>query len=247
MAGVIAIIPARSGSKGVPDKNILEVGGKPLVAYSVMAARRATGIERVIVSTDSERYAEVVRTFGGEVPFLRPPELATDTSTDYEFVRHLLDGLCQLNEALPDLVVHLRPTTPLRDPAKIDEAIERLLRHEEATALRSVHKMSESAYKTFEIVDGRLVAICTRSGDIDASNNARQGFRDTFAANGYVDVLRTSYIIQHGRLHGDRVEPFVTEFVDEIDTEEDLEMLHYRVNRDPAVVEKLFGRDDRNV
>lgn len=244
MAGVIAVIPARCGSKGVPDKNILDVAGRPLVAYSIMAAVRATAIDRVIVSTDSERYAQIARSYGGEVPFLRPPELAEDTSTDFDFVRHLLDGLGEKDDALPELIVHLRPTTPLRDPDRIDAAIEWLRGKPEATAVRSVHQMSESAYKTFEIVDGRLVAICTQSADIDASNNARQGFPETFAANGYVDVLRTSYILQNGRLHGNRVEPFMTEFVDEIDTELDLEMLRSRVHLDPTMVERVFGPDD---
>ena len=120
----IAVIPARSGSKGIPSKNVKPLASKPLIAYSIAAAKKSKLINRIIVSTDSEKYANLAREYGADVPFLRPAELAGDTSTDYDFIKHLLDWL-EINEGgTPDYLIHLRPTTPLRDPEIIDHAID---------------------------------------------------------------------------------------------------------------------------
>ena len=124
MSKTIAIIPARSGSKGVPDKNIKLLAAKPLMAYSIMAARLARNIDRVIVSTDSEKYADIAREYGAEVPFLRPNSISTDTSSDYQFIRHALDWLVENEGTQPEYLVHLRPTTPLREVCYIDLAVE---------------------------------------------------------------------------------------------------------------------------
>ena len=108
---VISIIPARSGSKGIPNKNLKEVGGKSLLEWSIKASLKTRGINRTIVSTDSEEYALLAIEMGAEVPFLRPKELAQDSSPDLDFIRHTLASLAEMN-ARPDLNVHLRPTTP---------------------------------------------------------------------------------------------------------------------------------------
>ena len=108
MSGTLALIPARSGSKGVPDKNIRPLGGWPLMAYSIKAGLLSKNIDRVIVSTDSEDYAAIAKKFGAEVPFLRPQGLSTDSSSDYEFVKHALDQLQLLGDKIPDYIVHCR-------------------------------------------------------------------------------------------------------------------------------------------
>ena len=137
---VFAIIPARGGSKGVPKKNIRPLAGYPLIAYSIAAARLCSRIDRVIVSTDSEQIAELSRKYGAEVPFMRSPALAGNLSTDREFVIHALEWFGKNEAAVPDYLVHLRPTTPLRDPTLIDEAIAALMSDPEATSLRSGHE-----------------------------------------------------------------------------------------------------------
>jgi CMP-N,N'-diacetyllegionaminic acid synthase len=124
MFSTIAIIPARSGSKGVIDKNIRVLSGRPLIAYSIQAALIADNIDRVIVSTDSEHYAYIAREYGAEVPFLRPAEISTDFSSDYDLMKHALDWLKTSEGKIPEYIVHLRPTTPLRDPAIVDAAVE---------------------------------------------------------------------------------------------------------------------------
>ncbi len=150
MTKIIALIPARSGSKGVRNKNIRDLGGRSILEWSMAACFRSKLIEKTIVSTDSDDYATLARKFGAEAPFLRPAEISTDNSTDFEFIHHALTWLSE-NDKLPEYIVHIRPTTPFRNPELIDEAIRRFVNHEGATALRSVHLMSESAYKTFEI------------------------------------------------------------------------------------------------
>ena len=122
MSKVIALIPARAGSKGVPNKNTRLLGGYPLIAWSIMAAKKARSIDRVIVSTDSYEYAQLAIQLGAEAPFLRPAEISGDRSTDFDFIAHALDWFAD-NGGEPEYIVHIRPTTPFRDPAQIDAAV----------------------------------------------------------------------------------------------------------------------------
>ena len=240
MADIVAIIPARAGSKGVVDKNIKLLAGHPLIAYSIMAARLASGIDRIIVSTNSEEYANIARGYGAEVPFLRPDNISGDTSTDYDFVKHLLDWMLCSEGGMPKYLVHLRPTTPLREEGYIDAAINCMKKNDGATALRSVHEMSESAYKTFEIEGDCLKSIGTNSFALDDSNSPRQKFEKTYQANGYVDVIKTAHVIQNNKLHGDYVIAFVTPHITEVDTVDDFDYLEYLAAKKPVIVDNLF-------
>jgi len=242
MEKVVALIPARAGSKGVPNKNIRELGGYPLLAWSIVAAKKSRLIDRVLVSTDSEKYAKVATKFGAEVPFLRPAEISSDQSTDYDFITHALDWM-SLNGGEPKYIVHIRPTTPLRNPSFIDLAIEHFLNSTKGfTALRSAHEMSESAYKTFEITeDGRFRRVGVEGTALDSANNARQQFPSTYQANGYVDVLSTRFIRESGLIHGDWVLPFITPNVVEVDTEDDFLQLEYQISRSNTIVSQLFN------
>ena len=241
MSNTIAIIPARSGSKGVTDKNIKLLAGKPLMAYSIMAARLATNIDRVIVSTDSEKYAAIAREYGAEVPFLRPSIISTDTSPDYQFVRHALDWLRDNEGTQPEYLVHLRPTTPLREVRYVESAIETIKENRNATAMRSVHEMSESAYKMFEVEGGYLKRVGVDSFDLDAANDPRQTFRKTYQANGYVDVIISEHVMKHEKIHGNHVLGYVTPYAPEVDTEDDFSYLEYQVTLNNEIVNRLFG------
>ena len=240
MPSVIALIPARAGSKGVPNKNIRILGGYPLIGWSIAACKSATSINRTIVSTDSDEYAQISRRLGAEVPFLRPAEFSGDSSTDYDFVKHALDWLAY-NDDDPDYIVHIRPTTPFRAPELINLAVNAFVKKSDATALRSVHPMSESAYKTFEIApSGQLKRVASDSTELDPANNARQEFPITYFANGYVDVLSTRFIREMQNLHGDKVMPFITPAVDEIDTEDDFVNIEQKLERNPNFASQLF-------
>jgi len=240
MAKAVALIPARAGSKGVPDKNIKPLAGHPLLAWTIAACLKSTVIERVIVSTDSPDYAALSINLGAEAPFLRPAEISGDSSTDQEFIVHALDWLAEHGDT-PEYVVHMRPTTPLRDPRRIDEAVQAFMAAAEFTALRSVHEMAESAYKAFEIAPGgQLKRLGSESTALDAANNARQQFPTTYQANGYVDVLSTAFIRRAGLIHGDRVMPFITPPVVEVDTVEDFAHLEFQVAHHPEFINLLF-------
>ena len=244
MADVVAVIPARSGSKGVIDKNIKLLGEHPLIAYSIAVAQLADKIDRIVVSTDSEVYADIAREYGAEVPYLRPDEISSDTSTDYDVVRHLLDWMKENEGYQPKYLVHLRPTTPLREPRYIDASIEQMKQDDSATALRSVHEMSESAYKAFEIERDYLKSLGAGSFDLEASNAPRQNFKKTYQANGYVDIIKTLYVMKINKLHGDRVIAFITPRVVEVDTVDDFDYLEYQVAKEPTIANKLFEKEE---
>lgn len=241
MSNVVALIPARSGSKGVPHKNIKKLGGHPLIEWSIKACLKSRLIDRVIVSTDSQEYADLAVKLGAEAPFLRPAEIAGDRSTDFDFVVHALDWFAS-HGGEPEFLVHMRPTTPYRAPALIDQAIEAFREETRASALRSVHEMSESAYKTFEIAPaGQLKRLGADNTSLDAANNARQQFPSTYQANGYVDVLSSRFVRSHGLIHGDWVMPFITPAVVEVDTEEDFVHLEFLLDRNPEIAHQLFA------
>ena len=147
MNKILAIIPARSGSKSVPHKNIRLINGKPMLAYSIEHAKKSKYINRIILSTDSENYAEIGKEYGAEVPFLRPDEYATDTALDIDVFYHCLDFLKKEEGYIPDIVVQLRPTYPIRNVDDIDAMIELLLENPEADSVRSIAPAKEIAYK----------------------------------------------------------------------------------------------------
>ena len=247
---VVAIIPARSGSKGVPNKNIKELCQYPLISYSIKLALKSKYINKVLLSTDSEEYKQIGLKFGAEVPFLRPKEISGDKSTDTELFCHLLKWYQQSKIKIPDFFVHLRPTTPLRKVEIVDEAIKKIMSNKSCTALRSVHEMSETAYKTLEIQnDDFLCSTFSRDRFLDKYNNSRQEYPKTYSANGYVDVLKTSFILKEGKIHGDKVLSFVTDPALEVDTFFDFELLEMLANKNEnkKIIDELFGGPDEQL
>jgi N-acylneuraminate cytidylyltransferase len=241
MKEIVALIPARSGSKGVPNKNIKPLFGIPLMVFSIAVAIKSKLIDRVIVSTDSEEYADIARKHGAEVPFLRPATISGDNATDLEFFQHTINWLERNESSVPDYFVHLRPTTPIRDARVVDEALRSFV-GSEYTALRSCHKMSESSYKTFEIENNKLKRLCDGNFNIESANINRQELPETFNANGYIDIVRSDMIINHGLVHGGRVQAFVTEVAHEIDEIDDLKFLEYVIQEKPECIASLFNK-----
>ncbi len=237
---IIAIIPARGGSKGIPGKNIVDLGGFPLLAYSIAAAKLSKRIERVIVSTDSQEIADLAKQYGAEVPFLRPADISGDKATDIEFVQHALDWFSKNEGYEPDYMVHLRPTTPLRDPVIIDKAIDEFLAHSEATSLRSAHELAESPHKFFIIKDGLFAGLFDERLGADSQNLPRQSFLTAHQPNGYVDVIKTETVKKLNLLHGPKILPFITEPVTELDRPSDLDYLRFDAEKKLlAIIEYL--------
>jgi CMP-N,N'-diacetyllegionaminic acid synthase len=228
----IAIIPARGGSKGIPGKNIAPLLGHPLIAYSIAASLASRSISRTIVSTDAEEIAEIARRYGAEVPFMRPAEFSTDMSTDRDFLMHALGWLAEHENARPDYIVHLRPTTPLREPEVIDDAVRLFRDTASATSLRSAHLASKTPYKWFEMdASGYFKGIRPDDPRPEYYNLPRQSFPPVYDPNGYVDVLRVSQLLNSPSVHGGAILGFVTPFCHELDSPEDLLLMNYLVER----------------
>lgn len=208
---VLALIPARGGSKGIPRKNLLPLNGKPLIAYSIAHALASTHITRTIVSTDDAEIAAVSRQYGAETPFLRPAEYAQDRSLDLEVFRHALEWLREHEGYLPELVVHLRPTGPVRQVTKIDEAVELMLAHPEADALRSVGVPTQTPYKMWRIEDGLLRPLLSVEGLAEPYCMPRQGLPQVYWQNGYVDIVRPRTVLEMGLMAGRTILPFIVD------------------------------------
>jgi len=216
---VISIIPARSGSKGIPGKNIKEIKGQPLIAYTILDSLRSKLIEETYVTTDSLKIKEIAEKYGADVPFLRPAIYAQDNSTDLEWALHFLAYCKVMMDKLPDFIVHLRPTTPKRDITTIDRAITTLESNCEATALRSVEEFPESPLKWFKKKGKYLEAF-----NKDYMNLPRQEVPKIYKPNGYIDILKTSTLLNR-ELHGDKILAFLTDPTIDIDTEQDFKNL----------------------
>ena len=215
---VIAIIPARSGSKTVPHKNIRTFAGKPLLAHSISQALDSGVVNRVILSTDSERYAEIGKQYGAAVPFLRPAEISGDFSTDLECFKHALEWLNKNEGQVPEFIAHLRPTHPNRRPADIARAIELLRQHPEWDSIRSVVAAPETPYKMWFRNDlGELTPVI--NSDIkEAHSRPRQGLPSTFLQNANIDIIRSRTILEKNSVAGERVGSLLMKEIHDIDT-----------------------------
>ena len=227
---VLAIIPARSGSKGVPGKNITLLGGHPLIAFSIAAAKLA-GIERVLVSTDSEEYASVAMRYKAEIPFMRPAEISSDQSTDFEFMRYAMDWLVEKENSVPEYWLHLRPTTPLRDPQILKDALELIQQHPEASSLRSGHEAPESPFKWFLKDDEGFFKGLREDLTPEKVNLPRQTFPKMYNPDGYVDIVLSSHVLHNTTLHGEKMLVFESPQCGEIDKQEDFEYLEYQIRK----------------
>lgn len=229
---VVAIIPARAGSKTIFDKNIISLNGHPLIAYSIAAAKLSTLIDRIIVSTDSEKYAEIAKRYGAEVPFIRPTEFATDNSTDRDFLLHAIKWL-EINEnKSPEYWVHLRPTTPLRDPKIVDTAIQLFMNDTQSTSLRSGHKAPESPLKWFiRDQDGNFKSLLSDGSGIESHNLPKEEFDDIFIPNGYVDILKKSIMDNENEVHGKKIFGFESPICSEIDSPEEFQYIQYQLDK----------------
>lgn len=191
-AEVLAIIPARGGSKGIPHKNIKKFAGYPLIAWSIAAAKQSASVTRTIVSTDDEEIARVAREWGAETPFLRPAEFATDQSLDLPVFRHALEWLKENEGYEPDIVVQLRPTSPVRPVNLVDDAVRLLTDHPEADSVRGVVPSSENPFKMWLIDSetGTMSGLIKLDGIPEPYNAPRQVLPATYWQTGHIDAIR---------------------------------------------------------
>ncbi len=215
---VLGLVLARGGSRGIPRKNLAPLAGKPLIAYTIETALASETITRLIVSTEDDEIARVSRQLGAETPFKRPAELATDTAQDLPAFRHALSWLEENEDYKPDVLVHLRPTSPFRLAEDIDGTVRLLLAHPEATAVRTVSRPSQNPFKMWRIENGYMKPLIPIRGR-EGYNMPRQELPTVFWQNGLVDVAWRSTILA-GSMTGDRILPYIIEHnrVVDIDT-----------------------------
>jgi CMP-N-acetylneuraminic acid synthetase len=205
---VMGIVGIRSGSKGVPHKNIRPLAGKPLVGWILDTARQSKYMQRVVVSTDSPEYAAVARSFGAEVPYLRPVDLAGDQAPEYEYVRHMVEWLDEHEGYRPDIVVRMMATVPFQSADDIDAVIGRLVEDPQADSAVVIAEARQHPLKALKIVDDgnggrKLVTYFTHSGR-EVTPIARQNYEKAyFRAN--VIACRRRVILETGSLTGDLV------------------------------------------
>lgn len=206
---VLAIIPARGGSKGIPRKNIRNFAGHPLIAYSIAAAWQSQRVTRVIVSTDDAEIAEVARAYGAEVPFLRPAELAQDSTLDLPVFQHALAWLTANEAYAPDVVVQLRPTSPIRPVGLVDEAVHILLEHPEADSVRGVVPAGQNPYKMWRIdlQTGQMKNLLDVPGVPEPYNAPRQLLPPVYWQTGHIDVIRPVTILEKNSMSGEVILP----------------------------------------
>ncbi len=216
MPKVLAIIPARGGSKGLPRKNILALSGHPLLAYSIAAGKQASRVSRTVCSTDDLEIQQHAQAYGAEVPFLRPSSLAQDRSPDLPLFLHVLEWFEQHQGWKPEIIVHLRPTSPIRFPGQVDEAVELLLTHPEATSVRAVCPAPCTPYKMWRPGEQHneptvyMEPLLKLHGTTEPFNQPRQDLPMVWWQTGSLDVIRTSTILK-GSMTGEKILPLVTD------------------------------------
>jgi CMP-N-acetylneuraminic acid synthetase len=223
---IVALIPARSGSKGLINKNIQLYKGIPLLAHSIKVALLSKYISEVFVSTDSEEYAEIAKVYGAQI-IIRPKEISDDLSSDLDTFKHFIDVLNksdQFNKKI-DYIVHLRPTYPNRTELLLNNCIEYFINNgNEYDSLRTVVLIQKTPYKMYYIENGILIPFIKKYKDlVEPYNQARQYFPDTYLHNGCIDIVKTDMIIDKNILSGTNILPYIMDETEtnDIDNKED--------------------------
>lgn len=223
------LILARGGSKGVPNKNIKLLAGKPLLAYPIEAVKKTKWIENIFVSTDSEIISSIAKEYGAQV-IDRPKYLAQDKSLDVDGFRHAVEVIGSVEP-----LVHLRATTPLVMPSILTEAVELFKNNQNTcTSLRSAQQFQESIYKFFK-KEGEFWAGFFPGMEGDYYNLPRQSFPANYLPNGYIDIVKPEIFMKKSTFHGDKILSFITPYVIEVDCEQDFQRLEQEVKNNHVI------------
>ena len=223
-SGVVAVVPARGGSKGLPGKNLVRLGGRPLIAWTIAAALKAKLVDRVLVTTDDRAIAAAARRAGAEVVD-RPKSLARDATPVLDAVRHALETAAPEAE----LVLLLQPTSPLRTAARVDEAV-RLLRRRDADTVVAVSAPEVHPWRCVRFAKGRMRFAVPRP----SRRLNRQDYPEVYAINGALYLTRAG-LVRRGKLYGPKVEPLVMSSAEAVDIDDaaDLALAAHHLRRRP--------------
>ncbi|HYA04230.1 MAG TPA: acylneuraminate cytidylyltransferase family protein [Syntrophobacteria bacterium] len=208
---IVALIPARAGSKRVPDKNIRPLAGHPVIAYTIAAALQSEIFSAVIVSTDSPHYAEIARHYGAEAPFLRPPEFAGDLSPDVEWVEYTLNRLRGEGRTY-DCFSILRPTSPFRLPATIQRAWQEFAAEKGVDSLRAVEKCKQHPGKMWVVRGRRMLPLLPLSPPEQPWHSSQyQSLPEVYAQNASLEIAWCRVVLGGRTIAGTVLMPFFTE------------------------------------
>ena len=210
MPSIVALIPARGGSKRVPGKNVRSLGGHPMLAYTISAAADSGIFDGVIVSTDSEEVAAVARHYGAEVPFLRPAALASDTSPDIEWLEYTLEQLRATGRTWECFSV-LRPTSPFRTADTIRRAWARFTAQQGVDSLRAVEKCAQHPGKMWIVRGDRMFPLLPFGGDQPWHSTPYQALPPVYVQNASLEIAWTRVVRERRTIAGDVLVPFLTE------------------------------------
>lgn len=223
---VLAVVGARSGSKSIPHKNIKPLLGKPLMAWIIEAAKASKYVNRVVLSTDSLKYAEIGKKYGAEALFLRPKELAADSVPDFDYLYHAATWMCSNQNWKADIILRLPPTTPLCKPESIDACIELLMNNSEADSSRTITPASKHPYKLWRTNGKYLEPFLSEefTGFKDAHNMPRQSFPQAFS---HVDViaLRWNTLVNKKAMAGEKILYHQIPKTDAVDIDTEIDFL----------------------
>jgi N-acylneuraminate cytidylyltransferase len=220
----IALIPARSGSKRVPGKNTRPIGGHPLIAYTIAAARRSGVFGAVLVSTDDERTAAIARHYGAEVPFLRPAAMAGDLSPDIEWVEHTLASLRDAGRPF-DCFSILRPTSPFRQPATIQRAWAQFVATPGIDSLRAVEKARQHPGKMWVIHGERMSPLLLHPQGTPWHSQQYQALPAVYVQNASLEIAWSRVVFEQHTIAGAVLAPFLTEESEGVDVNDWIDWL----------------------
>jgi N-acylneuraminate cytidylyltransferase len=220
---ILALIPARGGSKRVPRKNIRRLWGKPLIAYSIETALQSKEINRIICSTEDQEIADIALKYGVEVPFLRPEKFAQDSSGDTEVYLHALRWLKENEGYQPDIITNLRPTNPLRRPEVIDDILQTLVSRPDVDSIRTVCKSPYSVFLMRTINQEKNLIECpVNVPRVGPYNTAKNPLPETFLLSSYLDATWVKVVLEKKLSLGEKMLPYILDEIPiDIDTEED--------------------------
>jgi CMP-N,N'-diacetyllegionaminic acid synthase len=223
---IYTVIPARGGSKSIPKKNIKPLNGYPLIKYSIDYSNSCSLVNRTIVSTDDEEIAEIAQDLGADVPFMRPQSLGGDLVEDYPVILHALNAMEEIYKETIDIIILLRPTSPLRPPSLIESGIDLLNNDPASTSVRAVSQSTEHPYRQWSLQGGYITGFSNSlSSKLEPFNRPRQELPEVFFQTGDIEIIRRK-TLKNGTISGDRILPLTidSDQVYDIDNQEDFDL-----------------------
>ncbi|MFD3157509.1 cytidylyltransferase domain-containing protein [Haloimpatiens sp. FM7330] len=232
---VLAIIPARGGSKGVPRKNIKLLNGKPLIAYTIEEAKKSKYIDKIIVSTEDEEIASISKNYGAEVPFLRPKELARDNTPGIEPVIHCVEWLKKNWGYISDYVCLLQCTSPFRKGKHIHEALNKMF-SKQADSIISLCESEQTPYWMKKIKDGKIKYFLEQGKLYER----RQDIPKTYITNGAIYIIKSQVLLQNKTWYTENTIPYIMDKISsiDIDTLNDFELAEFYMKKSSINIER---------